>query len=62
MKKQERKAFEKVILTTIKKVVKDNNKADLTNKAEKSVKKAIKQMVKNTKENKNIPKKIMKAV
>jgi Ni,Fe-hydrogenase maturation factor len=62
MKKQERKAFATVILTTIKKVVKDNNQANLTNKTEKLVKKAIKRMVKNSRENKNTPKKITKAV
>lgn len=62
MKKQERKAFATVILTTIKKIVKENNQADLTNKTEKSVKKAIKRIVKNTRENKNIPKKIIKSV
>lgn len=62
MNKQERKAFATVILTAIKKVVKDNNQADLTNKSEKSVKKAIKRMVKNSRDNKGIPKKIIKVV
>ncbi len=52
MKKNERKELKEKLLTAIKKVIHDN-KADLTNKAEKAFKKSIKQIVKKTNKNRN---------
>jgi predicted transcriptional regulator len=47
MKKQERKALKNKIMTSIKKVLKDN-KTELTSKIEKAVKNSIKKLVKNS--------------
>jgi hypothetical protein len=47
MKKIERIALREKLLTAIKKVIKDN-KADLSSKIEKAVKKSIKQIVNKT--------------
>lgn len=48
MKKTEREALGKKLLTAINKVLKDNNKDDLKNKTKKAIKKSIKQIVKKT--------------
>lgn len=56
MKKNERKALEEKLLSAIKKVIKAN-KADLTNKTEKAIKKALKQIAKKTNKEKDaVPK------
>ena len=47
MKKKERKALKKKLLTAINKVLKDN-KDDLKNKTKRAIKKSIKQIVRKT--------------
>ena len=64
MKKTEREALSKKLLTAINKVLKDNNKDDFKNKTKKAIKKSIKQIVKKTNKKKVIAAaiKIKKAV
>jgi len=47
MKKIERKVLKEKLFTGIKKVIKDN-KAEMTNKAERTIKKSIRQILKKT--------------
>ncbi len=63
MKKTERNALKKKLLTAINKVLKDNND-DLKNKTKKAIKKSIKKIVKKTDKIKEIitTKKIKKLV
>ncbi len=62
MKKSEQKAMKKKLLVSFKKLLQDN-KADLTNKIEKTLKKSIKKIVKSTnKKKKVVSEKIKKPV